>query len=115
MNQYDFKLILLILVISILLLIFTNLKSNNYAYVYYDNKLVLEIDLTKNDTYKVEGYNGDVLIEVKENKLRVYKENSPLHICSSEGFKNSGSIVCLPNKIVINFEDKEDNFDAVIG
>lgn len=113
MNKSDLKLIICVLVFSIIFLLFSNFKKNNYAYVYYDNDLVLKINLSKDDNYKVEGYNGEVLIEVKNNKLRVYKENSPLHICSKQGFTNTGSIVCLPNKIVINFQSKE--LDAVIG
>ena len=113
MNKYDLYLIVLIFIISFLLFLFLNLDSSNYAYVYYDNKEVLKIDLSKDDKYKVEGFNGEVLIEVKNNKLRVYKENSPLHICSHQGWMNSGSIVCLPNKVVINFEN--DELDAKVG
>ena len=113
MNKSDIKLILIILIFSFLLLIFMNNDKNNYAYVYYDNKEVLKIDLSINKNYIVEGFNGEVLIEVKDTKLRVVKENSPLHICSNEGWKNTGSIVCLPNKIVITFDSEE--LDAIVS
>ena len=113
MNKYDIYLILFVLIASSLLLIITKLNNNSYAYVYYDNKEVLKIDLSKDDNYKVDGFNGEVMIEVKDNKLRVSKENSPLHICSNQGWMNSGSLVCLPNKIVINFEN--DELDAKVG
>lgn len=113
MNKSDIKLILIIIVISLVLFLFFNLNSASNAYVYYDNELVLTIDLNKDDIYSVMGFNGEVKIEVKNNKLRVIKEESPLHLCSSEGFKNKGSIVCLPNKIVISFSNEE--LDAVIG
>lgn len=113
MNKSDLKLILLVLVFSIILLLFIKIDKNNYAYVYYDNELVLKIDLNIEEDYKVEGYNGEVLIEVRDNKLRVSKENSPLHICSRQGWTTSGSIVCLPNKIVINFDSQE--LDAIVG
>lgn len=113
MNKYDIYLVLFVLIVSCLLLIFVNRNSSNYAYVYYDNKEVLKIDLSKSGNYKVEGFNGEVLIEVKENKLRVSKENSRLHLCSHQGWMNSGSIVCLPNKVVINFEN--DELDAKVG
>ena len=66
----------IIFIISFLLFLFLKLDSSNYAYVYYDNKEVLKIDLSKDDNYKVDGDNGEVLIEVKNNKLRVSKENS---------------------------------------
>ena len=113
MNKSDIKLILIILIFSFLLLIFTNSNSNNYAVVYYDNKEVLKIDLSINYTYSVKGFNGEVLIEVKDNKLRVEKEDSPLHICSKQGYMNKGQIVCLPNKIVITFESND--LDTVVG
>lgn len=113
MNKSDIKLIVIVLFISVILLLLFKIKTNNYAYVYYDNSLVLEINLNKDEKYRVEGYNGEVLIEVKNNKLRVSKENSPLHICSKQGFTNNGSIVCLPNKIVITFDNNE--LDATVG
>ena len=112
MNKSDLKLILFVLLTSCVLFIVFKSGSSNYAYVYYDNNLVLEIDLSVDDKYKVEGFNGEVLIEVKDNKLRVYKENSKFHICSHQGFMSSGSIVCLPNKVVISFENQE--LDAVV-
>ena len=113
MNKSDIKLILIILIFSFLLLMFTNNNKSNYALVYYYNKEVLRIDLSIDDTYSVEGYNGEVLIEVKDNKLRIEKEESPLHICSKQGFMNKGQIVCLPNKIVITFSNEE--LDTVVG
>ena len=113
MNKSDIKLILIILIFSFLLLIFLNNDKSNYAFVYYDNKEVLKIDLSINKSYSVNGFNGEVIFEVKDNKLRVKKEDSPLHICSKQGWVNKGSIVCLPNKIVINFDS--DELDTIVG
>ena len=108
MNKYDFIVITTALLISLLLFITFKSSNSNYAYVYYESKLIKTIDLNSNNEYEIDGYNGKVLIEVKNGKLRVKEENSPLHICSKQGFTNSGSIVCLPNKIVINFRDDLD-------
>lgn len=113
MNKSDIKLILIILIFSFLVYIVFNSNNSSKAYVYFNNDKVLTIDLNKNGIYSVTGLNGEVQIEVKSKKLRVIKEESPLHLCSSEGFKNKGSIVCLPNKIVITFDNEE--LDAVIG
>jgi hypothetical protein len=88
------------------------------ASVYYDNKLVLTIDLSIDEpkTYTVNGYNGEVVIETKKNQIRVEKENSPRHLCSKQGWVTSSleSIVCLPNKIVIKIESTDNKVDAVI-
>ena len=55
-------------------------------------------------------------IEVKNKKIRVITENSPLHLCSKQGFisKSYETIVCLPNKIVIKIENDK-NLDGVVG
>ena len=113
MNKSDLKFILIILILSLILFLVSKIDTSNSASIYYDNNLILQIDLSKDNVYDVEGYNGNVVIEVKEGKLRVKEEESPLHICSKQGFMNRGSIVCLPNKIVINFDNNE--LDAIVG
>lgn len=112
MNKYDFKVIAITLLIAILSFLVLKTRESSYAYVYYDNNLIKTIDLRVNKEYIVNGFNGDVKIVVNDNKLKVEEENSPLHICSKQGYMNKGTIVCLPNKIVINFNDE---LDARIG
>lgn len=116
MNKYDKKLILIVLSFVLVLLSIKLLfkSDSNYAYVYYENKVILEIDLRINREYKVDGYNGEVLIEVKDKKIRVEKETSPLHICSKQGYVSDNTpIICLPNKIIIKIENKNNNLDAI--
>lgn len=120
MNKNDLKLVGLILIVIIvifgLLFIFKNNNSKN-ALVYYENDLVLTIDLSLKGehTYKVMGYNGEMLIKTQDNKIKVEEENSPLHLCSKQGWiENSYDvIVCLPNKVVVKIEDQEE-IDTVV-
>ena len=112
MNKYDIRLIGIVLVIILLILFFTR-KDNNYANVYYNDKLILKIDLSIDKEYSVNGYNGIVKLKVKGNKIKVMEETSKMHICSKVDWTNSGVIVCLPNKIVINFSN--DELDTVSG
>lgn len=120
MNKNDLKLVGLILIIVLvvfgLLLIFKNDNTKN-ALVYYEDSLVLTIDLglKGEHTYKVMGYNGEMIIKTKDNKIKVEEENSPLHLCSKQGWvENSYEvIVCLPNKIVVKIEDQEE-IDTVV-
>ena len=118
MNKNDIKLIGIILVIIIIIFILINTNNNkgNVVEVYYDNKLILEKDLNVDNTYVVEGYLGEVEIEVKDRKVRVLKENSPRHICSKEGYISDSSkpLICLPNKIIIKITDKESDIDGVV-
>lgn len=111
MNKNDFKMILIvILVIGILFLVyFFNKEEANKALVYYGSDLILTIDLNIDKEYIVQGDNGDVVIKVKNKKIKVEDENSPYHLCSKQGYiSNSGeSIVCLPNKIIIELPSND--------
>lgn len=121
MNRQDVILIICILIICALIYVVglnVNSKGPTKANVYYDNKVVLSLDLSIEQTkeYTVKGYNGDVVIETQKNKIRVKKETSPLHLCSKQGWVSSTteSIVCLPNKIVIKLESADNQIDAVV-
>ena len=110
MNRNDIKLIIIVLVITIILFSLSLFqKKASIANVYHENDLILEIDLSINKTYEVDGDNGKVVIEVLNKQIRVIAENSPYHLCSKQGFiSNSGqSIVCLPNKIIIELPNTE--------
>ncbi len=111
MNKNDIILIIILIVITTTLFLTLNINSNpsDYAYVYYENDLIKEIDLNINNTYVVNGYNGEVIIEVNNKQIRVNEENSPYNICSNQGYisKSNQQIICLPNKIVIEIGGNE--------
>ena len=103
------KILILFLMALSLFLIFPLLKNApeaDVASVYVKNEKVLSIDLSRDDTYEVEGTNGAVVIEVQDHKIRVTQENSPHHLCSRQGFVSSPNtpIVCLPNETVVQIE-----------
>jgi len=119
MNKHDFKLIIIILIIAGAFWVFkcfTNNESNKIAKVYYENKVILTIDLLEEGKYQVEGYNGKVNIVVKDGKIKVENENSPLHLCSNQGYisKSYETIVCLPNKITIKIENSDTALDTIV-
>mgnify|MGYP003505584594 CR=1 FL=1 len=119
MNKSDYILIAFLGIIIIALFGFLILDKSdvNNALVYYDNDLILKIDLnTKLKEYKVKGYNGDVYIKAGDGKVKVVEEKSPLHLCSKQGYisKSYETIVCLPNKIVIKLESNDD-LDVTVG
>lgn len=114
MNKSDIKLIIIILLIAItVLFVIVIIDKNNSkeALVYYDNNLVLTIDLNESEEkiYIVDGFNGEVKIIAGNGKIKVDEEESPLHLCSKQGFieESYESIVCLPNKIVIKISSKK--------
>lgn len=119
MNKQDGILIFILIILSLLGMAFFYLSEKDgpkKAVIYYEDQVVLEIDLTQKEekTYQVEGFNGMVTIESKDGKVKVASENSPLHLCSKQGYISSSyeTIVCLPNKIVVAIE-ANDSLDAV--
>ena len=121
MNKSDWKLVICLAVILIisftLLFLFKSNDTPKKALVYYENELVLEVDLSLKGEheYHVSGFNGDVLIKTNNNKIKVEEENSPNHICSKQGYIDSSYevLVCLPNKVVIKIEDNK-KIDTVV-
>lgn len=111
MNKNDFKMILIVtLVICVLFIIyFFNKEEANTALVYHGSDLILTIDLNIDNKYVVQGDNGEVVIIVSNKKIKVENENSPYHLCSKQGYisKTGESIVCLPNKIIIELPNND--------
>lgn len=117
MNKNDLKLVGVLLIIISIFFIMINItkKEGKTAVVYYEDKEILKIDLNTNKEYTVKGYLGDVVLEVKNNKIRVKEENSYNHICSKEGYisESGKSLICLPNKIIIKIDGKSE-IDGVV-
>lgn len=119
MNKNDKLLIIImvpVLLITLLILKVTAVKTNKVANVYYENEIVLKIDLSKEEQeYVVKGYNGDVKISAGNGKIKVLSETSDKHLCSKQGYikESYETIVCLPNKIVIKITS-DDELDATL-
>lgn len=117
MNKSDLKLVVAIIVIVLVIYFavqFTKVEGST-AIVYYEDEAILNIDLSIDNEYVVDGELGDVVLEVKDGKIRVKKENSPKNICSKEGFidDSSRTLICLPNKIIVKIVG-EDEIDGVV-
>lgn len=120
MNHSDKKLLSIALLIVIVLfgvLFFTSSKDNKNALVYYEDQLLLTIDLSKegNNYYEVDGALGKVKLETHNGKIRVIEENSPNHLCSKQGFiqESYQVLICLPNKVVVKIE-AHNEIDTVV-
>ena len=118
MNKSDIKLVFILFIIIVCLFVFINVtkKDGVLAEVYYENEKILTIDLSVDDEYTVDGALGDVVIEVKNKKVRVKEENSPKNICSKEGYigDSSRTLICLPNKIIIKIVGESEEIDGVV-
>ena len=116
-NKNDIKLVVILGIIIVGIFIFINVtkEDGSMAEVYYEDEKVLTIDLNIDSEYTVDGELGNVVLEVKDKKIRVKEENSPLNICSKEGFigDSSRTLMCLPNKIIVKIVG-ESEIDGVV-
>ena len=69
------------------------------------------IPLYKNKIIKIKGYDGFLILQIKDNKVRVLKSTCLNKICVKTGWinKNGEYIACVPNKILIKLIKKEKN------
>ena len=114
MNRSDIILVTFVILLGLILFILNKPVNGELAKVYHDSKLIKEISLSKNGKYVVDGDKGKVYIQVKNNKIKVTDETSPLHLCQNKEINKAGeSIICLPNKIIIKIENNE--LDGIVG
>ena len=88
--------------------------------IYKDGSLVEKIDLnsvTGEREITLSGDLGDNVILVSNGRIEMKSADCPDKICVEHGeLKSSSSpIVCLPNKVVIKFENSTDGADARTG
>lgn len=114
MNKNDVKLILVLVLFLLAFFLFKNFdnSSEKIANVYYNDEIIKTISLGNDGIYEVDGYNGEVVMEVKDNKIRVVEETSKRNLCSKQGYGDV--IICLPNKIVIKVENSDSELDGVV-
>ena len=135
MKKSDIILIAVLLVVALVsYLAFRQITNDSAledgtAIIFYNNQKILEIDLVDgshevfdqsrilsiddiDSVFHVEGSNPyGVYIEYSNNKVRVIDEESPKHICQTQGWSNSPlqPLTCLPNNIIIVIEAKKDD------
>ena len=75
-----------------------------------DGELIATVDLRIDQEFTVTTpWGGENVITVRSGAIAVTQANCPDHYCMHRGFCNSGgSIVCLPNKLVISFAGEQD-------
>lgn len=86
------------------------------AIISVNGKKVKEIDLNKDETFDLKTDNGHNKITVKDGEIFVTDADCPDKLCVRHGsLKNKyDAIVCLPNKVVIEYKNADDTV-AVTG
>ena len=90
-------------------------EAASRARITSNGKVIRTVDLSFDQEFTVETENGYNVITVKDGKIAVTEASCPDHHCMARDFCNSGAqIVCLPNRLVIEFLG-EAEIDGVVG
>ena len=118
-NGYDAALIVLLaaLALVIMLCLDFGVSDGSYACVYVDSEPRGEYPLYEDREIVIEGYNGSRNVLVIEDGRAYMKEAScPDRLCMHQGRidKSGQTIVCLPNRVVIEIKNGEGGgYDAI--
>ncbi len=86
-----------------------------YAEIRSDGKIVKTVDLQLDQEFRVEMGEHYNTVTVRDGKIAVTSATCPDRHCMNRGFCQSGpAIVCLPNKLVIEFLGEQE-VDAAVG
>ncbi|WMJ85695.1 NusG domain II-containing protein [Anaerocolumna sp. MB42-C2] len=119
MKRNDIILIIIILVFAAAGLLFMNFtkKDGDMVVVKVDGKVYKELPLNKDTTFEITGVRGGRnLLVIKDGHADVVDATCPDKLCVNQRQidKDGETIVCLPNKVVVEIESsKESDVDAV--
>ena len=109
----------IITIISLGFILHLYTLDGGQAFVYQNGDLLVELDLKNNQIYEVKDDQNNVtnIISVEDGYVYMKEANCPDHICMNMGKikHHNQSIVCLPNKIVINIQDDTNSsYDSIV-
>ena len=91
-------------------------QQGAYAVVYSDGKFYKKFDLNQDTEYEIDVNGHKNTLVIKDGKADITEADCPDKLCvkqKSISLKNE-TIVCLPNKIVVEIEGAEESpYDAV--
>lgn len=95
-----------------------NAPEKDTVVIKRDNKILYTIDLktAEDKVFDIKYKDSKNTVEIKDGKIRVKDAECPDKVCVKTGWLSSSAvpIVCLPNHLVIEFEEKGE-IDALAG
>lgn len=107
--------LLIALFISVIFLFFIN-KEGKYVCIKVDGVIVEQLDLSKNQTIKINGYNGgENIVQINNGYVFMQESDCPDKLCVKMGgiSRTGESIVCLPHRVVIEIENEIKDINEV--
>ena len=85
--------------------------QNGEAVVFVDGKEIGRYPLIEDTRVVIEGKNGNNLLVIKDGKAWIEEADCPDKICIYHGKidKNKETVVCLPNKVVVEIQNGQDS------
>jgi hypothetical protein len=110
-------LLLLLLSLSGILFVKEVLPVGRTVHIEVDGRPSYILPLDKDRTVTVEGPLGKTWIEIKDRRVRVTDSPCRNKLCIQQGWVRSGTIICLPNRVVVTVgdHDKSTTVDATTG
>ena len=104
-----------LLVCLVLSLCITGGEEASRAKITSDGKLIRIVDLSVDQEFTVQTEGGYNVVTVQGGKIAVTEASCPDHYCMARGFCSGGTqIVCLPNRLVIEFLEEQE-IDGAVG
>lgn len=97
--------------------IFVTSKSGENVVVKVDSEVVKTLPLSVDVTYEIKTKSGENTVVIKDHKAYISSATCPDKLCMKMGKidKSGQSIVCLPNRVIIQIEGKESDIDTYTG
>ena len=109
MKKKDMILIAAVLAISLISLAAIKMtqKDGKEVIVTVDGKEVYKTSIKKDQIYQIPEKNGTNVMQIKDGKVTMIEATCPDHYCMKQKAvdEHGGSIICLPNKVVIEGEN----------
>ena len=90
-------------------------REQPVAYIYHDNRLLGVYQLDRPQIVFIgDKARPDMKIEIKDGAIRVAESNCPRGLCKQAGWVRTPgrSIVCVPNRVVIELKGRRTDYDA---
>ena len=116
MKKKDMILIAAVLAISLISFAAIKMtqKDGKEVIVTVEGKEVYKTSIKKDQIYQIPEKNGTNVMQIKDGKVTMIEATCPDHYCIKQNAvdEHGGSIICLPNKVVIEGENTAEDSDS---
>ena len=113
----DIVIIIALLFVSVAFIPFMRSQSRDAFVVYKGADVIAEYRLDEDRVFHVDGVDGTLEIEVRNERVRIHSSPCRHQICVNTGWisRSYEQIICAPNRVLvlIHSDSEEEEIDAV--